>query len=97
MQSRDQPQAHQRFWPRKSRAGPRRVPRSCRVSKDFGSWSVSVAGKAEQMATVVDKLVDIHALEDRSRALFGTDKINREQRKQANKYRPGQHFTHRNG
>src|SRR5215469_11607314 len=56
-----------------------------------------MAGEAEQVAPVVDEFVDVHAGEDRRRALLGADEIERHQTNQPGKDRPRQDFPQRDG
>jgi hypothetical protein len=61
-----------------------------------GVGRASVAGEAEQVAAVVQELVDIHARNERCRALLGADEIEREQQHQPGEDRPRQELADRN-
>jgi len=52
-----------------------------------------VAGKAEQMASVVEELMDGAAVDQRGRTLLRTDEVDRQQHQQTAKERPGQKFA----
>jgi hypothetical protein len=55
-----------------------------------------MAGKSEKMTAVVHELMDGVALNERSRSLFGADKVNCQQHEQAPKDCPWQNFTEGN-
>ncbi len=56
-----------------------------------------MAGETQQVATVMHKLMHVHAFEHGRRALLGADEVNREQQQQAAEDRPGQDFAQGNG
>src|SRR3954447_3945998 len=72
---------NRRANPKASRAAitPTIMPRTRRVPTTVNS---SVAGEAEEMATVVKELVDVQALDKGRGALFGTDEIEGKQHEQ---------------
>ena len=56
-----------------------------------------MAGKAEQVATVVHEFMHIHAANDRGGAFLGTDEIDSQDAKQPCKDDPRQHVAQRKG
>jgi hypothetical protein len=61
------------------------------------SYLSLVAGKAEQMATIVKEFVDGSAVDERRRSLLRTDEIDRQQHQEATEDCPGHKLTKGNG
>jgi hypothetical protein len=56
-----------------------------------------VAGEAEQVATIMDKFMNVHAGDHRCRAFFGAHEIDCQQEEQSAKDRPWQKLSNLNG
>src|SRR4029077_2926190 len=90
--------ARRRFSKKRRTAIPRRCRPACRAREETSPWRIeSVAGEAEQMPSVVQELVHIHAADKRGRALLGPDEIERQKQEKAGEYCPGQNFADRDG
>src|SRR4051794_16007288 len=63
-------------------ARPASMPRIRSPRTVFEPSMPLVAGEAEEMASVVDPLVQGHALHDRRRALLGADEVEQQRRDQ---------------
>src|SRR5215469_9300095 len=75
---------------------PASAPASMPLTSSARTMALGLmAGEAEQVPSVVDEFVDVHAGEDRRRALLGADEIERHQANQPSKDRPRQDFPQR--
>src|SRR5579875_906309 len=73
---------------------PASIPRISKP-RTTGRPSASVAGEAQQMPSVVDELVNVHAGNERGGALLGADEVEGEQGEQSAEYRPRQNLAQR--
>src|SRR5215469_2024150 len=83
--------------PRRPASTPTIIPRSNSAPVITAPPPWSVAGKAQQMPSVVDEFVHVHAVEQRCRALLDPDEIDRQRGDEAAKDQPGQQFAQRDG
>src|SRR5689334_12381524 len=87
--------------PKPKAASAARMPTSIPRMRNVRIISVvlrrSVAGEAEEVATVVHELVDVVAVDDRRGALFGTDEVEEDQHEQATEDGVGEPLAHRDG